>query len=56
MKQEAGPQTRIPEHQTAHEGAIRGGQMNYTDTALVREGTYTQNTGRSHGARVGDSG
>ena len=56
MKQEAGPQTHIPEHQTANEGAIKGGQINYTDTALGKEGTYTENTGRSRGARTGDAG
>jgi hypothetical protein len=55
MKQDAGPQTHIPEHQTAHEGAIRGGQINYTDTALGKEGTFTENTGRSRGARSGDA-
>jgi hypothetical protein len=56
MKQEAGPQTHIPEHQTANEGAIKGGQIDYTDTALGKEGTYTENTGRSRGARSGDAG
>ncbi len=56
MKQEAGPQTNIPEYQTSHEGGVRGGQMGYTDTALGREGTYTENTGRSHGSRSGDMG
>ena len=56
MKQEAGPLTRIPEHQTANQGGVQGGQVGYTDTALVREGTFTENTGSSHGARVGDSG
>jgi hypothetical protein len=56
MKQEAGPQTSIPEHQTAHQGGVREPQMNYTDTALGKEGTYTENLSRSHNARVGDSG
>jgi hypothetical protein len=55
MKQEAGPLANIPEHRTANEGAIHGGQIGYTDTALGKEGTFTENTGRSHGARVGDS-
>jgi len=55
MKQEAGPQTKIPEHRTSNEGAIQGGQIGYTDTAIGREGTFTENTGRSHGARVGDA-
>ncbi|KAA2236415.1 hypothetical protein [Salinarimonas soli] len=56
MKRDAGPQTHIPEHVTAHEGAVHGGQVGYTDTRLGREGTFTENTGRSHGARVGDTG
>jgi len=56
MKNEAGPQTHIPEHVTANEGAIRGGQVGYTDTRLGREGTFIENTGRSRGARVGDTG
>jgi hypothetical protein len=56
MKQEAGSQTHIPEHRTAHEGAIKGGQIGYTDTALGKEGTFIENTGRSRGARSGDAG
>jgi len=56
MKQEAGPQTNIPDHVTSHEGGVRGGQMGYTDTALGKEGTFTENTGRSRGARAGDAG
>ena len=56
MKQEAGPQTNIPDHVTSHEGGVRGSQIGYTDTAVGKEGTFTENTGRSHGARVGDSG
>ncbi len=56
MKEEAGPQTNIPEYETSHEGAIKGGQINYTDTRLGREGTYVENTGRSRGARASDGG
>ena len=55
MKQEAGPQTSIPEHQTAHEGGVQGGQMGYTETALGTEPTYTSNLKRSHNARTGDA-
>jgi len=56
MKRQAGPQTHIPEHQTAHEGAIKGSQIGMTDTRLGREGTFIENTGRSRGARTGDAG
>jgi hypothetical protein len=55
MKKAAGAQTNIPEHQTSHDGAIHGAQIGYTDTALGKEGTYTENTGRSRGARAGDA-
>lgn len=56
MKKEAGPQTNIPEDHTSHTGGVGEPQMNYTDTALKKEGTYTPNTSRSHNARVGDMG
>ena len=55
MKQAAGPQTNIPEHQTAHEGGVQGGQVDYTDTVLGKESTYTSNLKRSHNARSGDA-
>ncbi len=55
MKKAAGAQTNIPEHQTSHDGAIHGAQIGYTDTALGKEGTYTENTGRSRGARASDA-
>src|SRR3954467_6551348 len=55
MKQEAGPQTNIPEHQTAHEGGVQGSQVNYSDTAVGKEPTYTPNLKRSHVARSGDA-
>lgn len=54
MKQEAGPQTQIPEHQTPHEGGVKGPQMGYTDTALGKQSTYAANLKRSHNARSGD--
>jgi hypothetical protein len=56
MKQEAGPQTHIPEHRTAHEGGVGGPQVGATDTAVSKEPTNTPNLSRSHGARVGDTG
>jgi hemerythrin-like domain-containing protein len=55
MKQQAGPQTNIPEHQTAHEGGVQGSQVNYSDTAVGKEPTYTPNLKRSHVARSGDA-
>lgn len=55
MKQEAGPQTNIPEHQTAHEGGVQGSQVNYSDTAVGKEATYAANLKRSHVARSGDA-
>src|SRR4051794_24405647 len=55
MKQEAGPQTNIPEHRTAHEGGVQGSQVNYSDTAVGKEPTYTPNLKRSHVARSGDT-
>lgn len=55
MKQAAGPQTKIPEHQTAHEGGVKGPQVNYTDTVLGKEPTGTPNLKRSHNARSGDA-
>ena len=55
MKQEAGPQTNIPEHQTRHEGGVKGGQVNYTDTRLGTEPTQTPNLKRSRVARSGDT-
>ena len=55
MKHEAGPQTNIPEHQTAHEGGVQGGQVGYTDTGVGQESTYTSNLKRSHNPRSGDA-
>lgn len=54
MKQQAGPQTNIPGHRTAHDGGMQGAQVGYTDTALGKEATYTSNLKRSHNARTGD--
>jgi hypothetical protein len=55
MKQEAGPQTSTPEHQTSHEGGVQGGQVGYTDTGVGQESTYASNLKRSHNARTGDA-
>ena len=55
MKQAAGPQTNIPEHQTSREGEVEGGQVGYTDTRRGAEPTYTPNLKRSQGARRGDT-
>ena len=55
MKQDAGQQTNIPEHKTAHEGGVQGSQVNYSDTAVGKEPTYTPNLKRSHVARSGDA-
>ena len=55
MKQEAGPQTSIPEHQTRREGEVHGAQVNYTDTGVGPEPTYTPNLKRSRVARSGDT-
>ena len=55
MKRDAGQQTNIPEHQTAHQGGVQGSQVNYSDTAVGKEPTYTPNLKRSHNARTGDA-
>lgn len=54
MKQDAGPQTHIPDHQTGNEGGVKGPQVGYSDTRLGKESTYTSNLKRSHNARTGD--
>jgi hypothetical protein len=55
MKQEAAPQTNIPEHQTEHQGGVGEPQVGYTDTMVGKESTYTSNLKRSHNARSGDA-
>jgi hypothetical protein len=52
MKQEAGPQTNIPEHQTAHEG-LRP-KPAHEDHKPSREGDFTPELTRSNVARSGD--
>ena len=55
MKRAAGPQANIPEHRTSHDGPVRGGQVDYSDTSLGWESTYIPNLKRSHNARSGDA-
>jgi hypothetical protein len=55
MKQEAGPQTHIPEHQTANEGKIKGPQLGMTDRDAGSQGSYQPQLKRSQVARSGDS-
>ena len=55
MKNAAGPQTNIPEHQTSHDGGVPGSQVSYSDTGVGQEPTYTPNLKRSHVARSGDA-
>lgn len=55
MKQAAGPGTTTPPHETPIEGAVTGGQVGQTDTAVGKEATCTSNLKRSHNARTGDT-
>ena len=55
MKQQAGPQTSIPEHQTRHEGGVSGQQMNMTDRDAGSQGSYQPQLKRSRVARSGDT-
>jgi hypothetical protein len=55
MKQEAGPQTGIPEHQTPHEGGVSGQQMSMTDRDAGSQGSYQPQLKRSRVARSGDT-
>ena len=53
MKQEAGPQTSIPEHKTAHEGM--NPKTTNEDHIPAREGFNTPELKRSRVARSGDA-
>ena len=53
MKKEAGPQTNIPEHQTAHEG-MRPNTTN-EDHIPAREGYFEPELKRTKVARSGDA-
>ena len=56
MKQDAGPQTGIPEQRTSHTGGVQSGQTDYTDAALKTEGAHVENLSRSQGVRRTDKG
>jgi hypothetical protein len=55
MKREAGPSKNIPEHQTPHQGGVRGPQVGYSDAAVGKQPTSTPNLKRSHNPRSGDA-
>jgi hypothetical protein len=55
MKQEAGPQANIPEHQTAHEGMHKDPHMVEFDRSSGREAGFTPQLKRSKVARSGDA-
>jgi hypothetical protein len=55
MKQEAGADTRIPPHQTAHEGMRAGPAAQTADASRGREAGFTPQLKRSKVARSGDA-
>ena len=55
MKEEAGPQTTIPEHQTRHEGGVSGQQLGATDRQTGSQGSHQPQIKRSRVARSGDT-
>jgi hypothetical protein len=55
MKQAAGSQTHIPDHQTPHEGGVSGQQMSMTDRDAGSQGSYQPQLKRSRVARSGDT-
>ncbi|MBA1154883.1 hypothetical protein [Microvirga mediterraneensis] len=55
MKQEAGPQTNIPEHQTSHEGMHQDLHRVEVDATRGREAGFTPQLKRSKVARSGDA-
>ena len=56
MKQEAGPQTKIPEHQTSHEGMHQQDPHPVeVDATRGREAGFTPQLKRSKVARSGDA-
>jgi len=56
MKKAAGPQTSIPDHQTAHDGSIKGSQFpTNTDRDAGSQGSHQPQLKRSQVARSGDS-
>lgn len=55
MKEQAGPQTSIPEHQTRHEGGVSGQQLGTTDREADSQGARQPQMKRSRVARSGDT-
>ena len=55
MKQEAGAQTNIPEHQTSHDGGVSGQQFSMTDRDAGSQGSHQPQLKRSQVARSGDT-
>jgi len=56
MKKEAGPQTQVPDHRTAHEGGVKGSQFpTNTDRDAGSQGSHQPQLKRSQVARSGDS-
>ncbi|MBB3017128.1 hypothetical protein FHR70_000168 [Microvirga lupini] len=55
MKQEAGPQANIPEHQTSHEGMHQDPHQVEIDASRGREAGFTPQLKRSKVARSGDA-
>ena len=54
MKQDAGPQTQIPEHRTSHGGKVQGPQIGTTDRDAGSQGSHQPQLKRSQVARSGD--
>ena len=55
MKKAAGPQTNIPEHQTANEGMPANVQFGMTDRDAGSEGSHQPQLKRSQVPRSGDA-
>ncbi len=55
MKQEAGPQANIPEHQTSHESMHQDPHRVEVDATRGREAGFTPQLKRSKVARSGDA-
>ncbi len=55
MKQAAGPEAKIPEHQTSHEGMRKDPSMLDFDRESGREAGFTPQLKRSKVARSGDA-
>src|SRR4051794_14919584 len=55
MKEKAGPQANIPEHQTSHGSKIKGPQLGMTDRDAGSQGSHQPQLKRSQVARSGDS-